>query len=73
MNQSRAMSLVEAVTSAIIGYLVAVMTQFAVFPLFGLAVGLIENLEMGFVFTAVSILRTYALRRVFERFRHART
>ena len=67
------MSLVEAVTSAIIGYLVSVMTQFAVFPLFGLAVGVIQNLGMAVIFTAVSVLRAYALRRVFERFRHART
>ena len=73
MNQSRAMSLVEAVTSALIGYLVAVMTQFAVFPLFGLAVGVIQNLGIGVIFTAVSLLRSYAVPRVFERFRHART
>jgi hypothetical protein len=67
------MSLVEAVTSAMIGYLVAVATQFAVFPLFGLAVGAIQNLGIGVVFTAVSVVRSYALRRVFERLRHART
>ena len=73
MNQSRAMSLVEAVTSALVGYFVAVMTQFAVFPLFGLAVGVIQNLGIGVIFTAVSVLRSYAVRRVFERLRHARS
>jgi hypothetical protein len=72
MNQSRAMSLIESVIGAAIGYLVAVGTQFAVFPLFGLAVGVIQNLGIGVVFTAVSIVRSYILRRLFERFRHAR-
>ena len=67
------MSLVEAVISAMIGYLVAVATQFAVFPMFGLAVGVIQNLGIGVVFTAVSIARSYILRRLFERLRHART
>jgi hypothetical protein len=72
MSQSRAMSLAEAVASAMVGYLVAVATQFAVFPLFGLAVGVIQNLGIGVVFTTVSIARSYALRRLFERFGHAR-
>ncbi len=64
------MSLAEAVLNTAIGYLVAVATQFAVFPLFGLKVGVLENLGIGLVFTAVSIVRSYALRRLFERFRH---
>ena len=34
--QSRTISLVEAIASVVIGYSVAVLTQSAVFPLFGL-------------------------------------
>ena len=72
MSQSRSMSLAEAVARALFGYWIAVATQFAVFPLFGLAVGIIQNLGIGIVFTAVSVVRSYALRRLFERRRHAR-
>ena len=36
--QSRWMSLVEAVTNIVVGYGLAVLTQIAVFPLFGLQV-----------------------------------
>ena len=70
--QSWRMSLVEAVANTVVGYVVAVATQFTVFPLFGLRVGLIENLGIGLIFTAVSVARSYLLRRVFEGFRYGR-
>ena len=63
MKQSRWMSLVEAVTNVLVGYGVAVATQWAVFPLFGLHATLQENLVIGLVFTAVSLVRSYVLRR----------
>ena len=69
MKQSRWMSLVEAVTNVLVGYGVAVATQMLVFPLFGLAVTVTENLLIGLIFTAVSIVRSYALRRGFEALR----
>ena len=53
MKQSRWMSLVEAVTNVLVGYGVAVATQWAVFPLFGLHATLQENLAIGLIFTAV--------------------
>ncbi len=73
MKQSRLMSLVESLANVLVGYGVAVITQMAVFPLFGLAVTVTENLLIGLIFTAVSIVRSYALRRSFEalRVRHS--
>ena len=69
MKQSRLMSLVESLANVLVGYGVAVITQMAVFPLFGLAVTVTENLLIGLIFTAVSIVRSYALRRGFEALR----
>lgn len=69
MAQSRRGSLFEAVTNTVVGYVLAVATQFAVFPVFGLRVGVVENLSLGLVFTAVSLARGYALRRFFNRWR----
>ena len=69
MRQSRAMSLVEAVANVVLGYGVAVVTQILVFPIFGLHTTLAQNLKMGFVFTVVSIGRSYVLRRLFELWR----
>ncbi len=69
MKQSRLMSMVESLANVLVGYVVAVVTQMAVFPLFGLAVTVTENLLIGLIFTAVSIVRNYALRRGFEALR----
>jgi len=66
--QSRAMSLVEAVVNVIVGYGVAVATQAVVFPWFGLETTLDQNLQMGLIFTVVSLIRGYALRRFFNAF-----
>ena len=67
--QSRAMSLVEAGANVVAGFCMAVATQMAVFPLFGIRVTLTANLTIGAVFTIVSIARSYALRRLFEAMR----
>ena len=69
MKQSRAMSLVESVANVIVGYGVAVATQILIFPVFGLHTTLAQNLKMGVIFSFVSIARSFALRRLFERWR----
>lgn len=67
--QSRAMSLVEAVANVIVGYGVAVLTQMMVFPSFGFRASLNQNLEIGLIFTVVSLVRSYSLRRIFNTLR----
>lgn len=69
MTQSRIMSLVEAITNVVVGYVLAIVTQIVVFPWFGLHPSIGENLALGGVFTAISLIRGYALRRLFERWR----
>ncbi len=69
MKQSRGMSFLEAVANVAVGYGVAVVTQILIFPVFGLHTTLAQNLKMGAVFTAVSIARSFALRRLFEAIR----
>jgi hypothetical protein len=63
------MSLVEAVTNTVVGYLLALVVQLIAFPLFGLEVSLADNVAIALLFTAVSIARSYTLRRLFERLR----
>ena len=63
------MSLVEAVANVAVGYGVAVATQIVVFPWFGIQIDLAGQLGIGAIFTVVSIVRSFALRRVFEAIR----
>lgn len=69
MTQSCAMSLIEAATNVIVGYVLAIFTQLMVFPLFGLEAALGEHLAIGATFVMVSLTRSYLLRRLFERLR----
>ena len=72
MKQSRLMSMVEAITNVVVGYGVAVVTQILIFPIFGLHTTLAQNLQMGLLFTGVSIIRSFLLRRLFEAIRVAK-
>jgi hypothetical protein len=60
------MSLVESTANISVGFLLALCTQIMLFPLFGILVSLPENLMISGIFTAVSLARTYVLRRLFE-------
>jgi len=64
--QSRWMSFVEAVTNIAVGYALAVLTQIIVFPLFGLHASLGQNFLLAALFTAISLIRGYTLRRLFN-------
>lgn len=66
VSQSRRMSAVESIANVAVGYGVAIVTQVAVFPLFGIAASLGDNLAIGGIFAAISIVRSYVLRRVFN-------
>ncbi|WP_324754009.1 DUF7220 family protein [Roseovarius sp. Pro17] len=67
MTQTRILSALEAATNVILGWIVAMTTQLLVFPVIGLQVMLWQNLALSSVFTAVSFLRSYVLRRLFMR------
>ena len=69
MMQSRRQSLIEASANVVVGYALAVLTQIVVFPWFGLQVPFRDNLAIGAIFVIISLLRSYALRRLFERWR----
>ena len=63
------MSFVEAWANVAIGYGVAILSQLAVFPLFGIKVALTDNLLIGAFFTIISLARSYVVRRLFNRIR----
>ena len=69
MKQSRGMSMVEAVANVAIGFGVAIGTQALGFPGFGIEIGAGSHLALGGGFTGVFLIRSYALRRLFEELR----
>lgn len=63
------MSMFEAATNVVVGYVLAIATQIVVFPWFGIETGLVEHLTIGLAFVSVSLVRGYLLRRLFEAIR----
>lgn len=67
MTQTRARSAAESLTQTLAGYVIAVATQYAAFPLFGIPhLPLTDHLALGAIFLCVSAIRQYAIRRAFN-------
>ena len=66
-RQTRTESALESITNVAIGLAVSVAANMLVLPLFGYSPNIEEAFEIGAIFTGISILRSYAVRRVFNR------
>lgn len=66
MNQSRLESLAESAVNTTIGYVIAIFTQLLIFPWFDIEVTMGQNFGIAAIFTLISLLRGYAVRRLFN-------
>ena len=64
--QSKLQSLLEALANTATGYIISVITQVYLFPLFGIHLPLHTNMLIVAIFTAISIVRSYLWRRLFN-------
>lgn len=62
----------EAATSAIAGCVVGIATNYVVLPYYGMHVGLVDNVSLTGIFTVVSFVKSYAVRRSFATWRKRR-
>ncbi|MCK5237529.1 MAG: hypothetical protein KAR06_11150 [Deltaproteobacteria bacterium] len=67
-GQPKHHSFIEVLVNSGIGMTIAFFTQKIVFPMFGIESSNSEHVAMVLIFTAVSMARSYTLRRVFNRF-----
>lgn len=67
MTQTRRQSLIEAWSNILVGLGINLLANFALFPLFGWKISLKQNLVYAFFMTGISLVRSYALRRAFNR------
>ena len=65
--QTKTHSFIEATSNTFIGLGINIIAQRLIFPLFGIYIGMAENLSIAAIFTVISILRGYAVRRVFNK------
>jgi len=64
--QTRLQSFLESLANILLGYGVALGAQILVFPLFNIVIPMSSNVAIGIIFTLVSLVRSYFLRRLFN-------
>jgi len=69
MKQTRKTSFAESLLNVAIGYGIALSSQIVVFPMFEINIPLSSSAAIGLIFTAISIARSFAVRRLFEALR----
>lgn len=67
MTQTRAHSAFEAVANVAVGYVISVAATAIILPAFGYRVSTSDALGISAAFTVISLARSYALRRLFNR------
>lgn len=67
MTQSRTHSMIEAVAGTAIGFAVSMAASFVVYPMHGHKFSPAEVTSITLIFTALSVVRGYIVRRVFNK------
>lgn len=70
MTQSRIGSFVESIINVLIGFTINFIANLLIFPLFGWHISVEQNLTLGLLYTGISVARSYAIRRWFNRMIH---
>ncbi|HEY9023253.1 MAG TPA: hypothetical protein VIP05_03055, partial [Burkholderiaceae bacterium] len=70
MTQPRLESLFEAIANAVLGMGIGLVSQLLVFPAAGVHVRIEQNLVILLAFTAISVARSYLVRRIANRYLH---
>ena len=64
--QTKRQSLVETLTSVFVGWLIGVILNLTILPLFDYNITVVDSLWVSLIFTAVSVIRSYVIRRFFN-------
>ncbi len=66
-GQIKSHSFVEAILNTAIGFIISMAANMIVLPWFGFKVSMTQAFNIGVIFTFISIIRSYILRRLFNR------
>lgn len=64
--QSKRQSLIETLTSVFVGWLIGVILNLTILPLFDYNITVVDSLWVSLIFTVVSVIRGYVIRRTFN-------
>lgn len=66
-GQKKSHSLAEAIFNTVLGFGISMAANLIVLPWFGFKVSVSSAFQIGLIFTLISIIRSYLLRRLFNR------
>ncbi|OJF68039.1 hypothetical protein BK026_04175 [Alteromonas sp. V450] len=66
VGQKRTISLIESTVSVIIGYLLTVLIQYYLYPLFGISVPVKEALVISIIIVLIAFVKNFSVRRFFN-------
>ena len=64
--QSKKQSLIETLTSVFVGWLIGVILNLTILPLFDYNITVVDSLWVSLIFTVISVVRGYVIRRFFN-------
>lgn len=68
MSQTRGMSFIESWANIFVGYGINITANYLILPAFGFqSLTLKKNITIGIIYTAISLARTYCIRRWFNK------
>lgn len=65
-GQHKHMSLIESMVNVVIGYILTVLIQYLIYPLFGIVIPAEQALFISGLIVLISFIKNYALRRIFN-------
>jgi len=65
-GQTRKMSLFETVVSVVAGYVLTVLIQYLIYPLFGITIPAGQALFISFIIVFAAFVKNFAVRRLFN-------
>lgn len=67
MKQTKYQSFIESITNTVIGFLISLAATFVIFPIVNIQSNPSKNVAITVFFTVISILRSYIIRRYFNK------
>ena len=64
--QTKKQSLIETLTSVFVGWLIGVILNLTILPLFDYNITVVDSLWVSLIFTVISVVRGYVIRRAFN-------
>ena len=64
--QTKKQSLIETLTSVFVGWIIGVILNLTILPLFDYNITVVDSLWVSLIFTVISVVRGYVIRRLFN-------